>query len=170
MIAAVIIAALVALFIAGAVIAAWRIDAPETPRRACLSAAGVLLPWSRVAGRARGWGRTMLPIRGDAQEREGGCAPADSRPAAGAGLTGLLSPRPHQEGAPAASAPPPGPARMATAAERDWWLDPDEQPSRLKVVIEASTPQDMAGEIAATSPWNDEAGSFTAYIDAGEPS
>jgi hypothetical protein len=151
----------------------------ETPRRACRPAAGAILPRPRVAGRARGWGRTIrawagtlgdpghaadaaiaalipgfrpipAPIRGDAQERAGVCAPPiharQPEP-----VTGLLSPRPPEEGPPAASAPPPG-------------------PSRLKVFIEATTPQQMAGEIAATSPWNDATGSFTAYIDAGEPS
>ena len=49
-----------------------------------------------------------LPIRGDAQEREGGCAPAEPRPAAGADVTGLLSPRPREEGARLVSAPPAG--------------------------------------------------------------
>ena len=53
-----------------------------------------------------------LPIRGDAQEREGGCAPAEPRPAAGADLTGLLSPRTHQEGTPLLSAPPAGSALL----------------------------------------------------------
>ena len=99
-------AAIVLLGAVGA-LTGWLMDRPE--------------PAAPLTGR-----RHMLPIRGDAQEREGGCAPAESRPAAGAGLTGLLSPRPCQEGAPPVSAPPAGPARLATLAERDWWLTPDD--------------------------------------------
>ena len=107
----------------------------ETPRRAGLSRAGVLLPWSRVAGRVRGWGRTTRTWARTLTQA--------------------------------------GPAVDAFCAALGWRTIPPPPPApgpELKVVIEASTPQDMAGEIAATSPWNDAAGSFTAYIDAGEPS
>ena len=131
-IAAVCVAVLAAFY---AALRRWD-GSNEPPRRACLSAAGVLLPWSRVAGRARGWGRTARTWARTLTQA--------------------------------------GPAADAFCAAVGWRTIPPPPPaaprSELTVVIEASTPQDMAGEIAATSPWNDAAGSFTAYIDAGEAS
>jgi hypothetical protein len=47
---------------------------------------------------------TMLPIRGDAQGRDGGCAPLEPRPAARADMTGALSPRTIEGKAPGAVA------------------------------------------------------------------
>jgi hypothetical protein len=74
--------------------------------------AGAARAWRRVTALARRLpGAIMLPIRGDAQGREGGCAPSEPRPAARADLTGSLSPRQvprwdlNREGPRAASAP-----------------------------------------------------------------
>lgn len=71
-----------------------------------------------------------LPIRGDAQERDGGCAPAEPRPAAGADVTGLLSPRHapregvNQEGARLVSAPPAGHTHTSPAGTANAPVNP----------------------------------------------
>jgi hypothetical protein len=57
--------------------------------------------------RALGARLIKIPIRGDAQGRDGGCAPTEPRPAARADLTGSLSPRPPmQDPGPVAHAGP----------------------------------------------------------------
>jgi hypothetical protein len=78
---------------------------PQTPRRASVTThagwrrggapdASPAVP-DEVPGSGPAAGLvTLLPIRGDAQGRDGGCAPTEPRPAARADLTGSLSPRP----------------------------------------------------------------------------
>lgn len=48
---------------------------------------------SMILGEERRYAGRELPISGDAQGRDGGCGPSDSRPAPGADMTGPLSPR-----------------------------------------------------------------------------
>jgi len=69
--------------------------------------------WARLVA---AWDGAELPVRGDDQDRDGGCAPTESRPAARADVTSVLSPRPFKEATQALSALPPGwaPSKLGT--------------------------------------------------------
>jgi hypothetical protein len=123
---------------------AWPHAAAACRRARAIAAGGT--SWGRAAIALRIHGITIdvtLPNRGDAQEREGGCAPQEPRPAARADLTGLLSPRqvPHwdlnQEGPQAPSAPPPEgtPGVPGRDGKR-----PDSPPTRREAPVRTTRP------------------------------